>query len=607
MTDDHDIVTPDVRFHLIRRMEHHKVVGLAGHELQPHERKYLEFHRVAGVILFDRNVRSVTQVVDLVGATTELLSVDDIPPLVMADHEGDVVSALRRVIGVPPSALAIAATGDVELAREVAYETGLVMRKVGVNTVLAPVADCFFRLQSPVTGLRTFGRNPLKVAEFVSATVDGFKRAGVVCCVKHFPGHGATREDSHDTLPEVLKSIEELRNEDLIPFQAAIKQGVEMVMTSHVAYPFEKDTLIPASFDRRLLHGELRDRLAFNGVTITDALEMAGASWYARSRFGDLAGGYEQALLAGSDLLLHTRPIPETVRLDAADDKVQSINVMDTIIKTLDKVVGAQRGDEVLNAAAEDSEPLRNLLALLDASAARVSSLRKNLAPKSDEGPRVGGKVVSFDAYPSVPKIYDQVAERAIRATDKLANFDLPDVAYLVMPVVYAQGETLGRQHVDDMANELVASLPDVSRSDTVVRFVVDDDGDLVPDVARSAPKVIDASRYVRGQGGDGFELEPDQDLVLLFSARGVPDEEFMAGLQRLADLHDPALIIVTGWPILDWIPDGVPTLVTAGASVHVARAVVRVLTGDLKPDDDLSTLLPGDPYDPLPEDGIGD
>ena len=156
MNDERNtVLSPEVKFQLIRKLERHKVIGLAATELEPHEAKYLEFHRLSGVILFERNLDSLPQITDLIGEVDQRLSEEGLAPLVMADHEGDFVSELRKLIGVPPSAMAIAATGDPELARAVAYETGAAMAKLGVNVVLAPVADCYLDPASPITGLRS--------------------------------------------------------------------------------------------------------------------------------------------------------------------------------------------------------------------------------------------------------------------------------------------------------------------------------------------------------------------------------------------------------------------------------------------------------------------
>ncbi|MEJ2720424.1 MAG: glycoside hydrolase family 3 N-terminal domain-containing protein, partial [bacterium] len=188
MSDDRDSrLSADIKFHLVRKIECHKVVGLGGYGLLPHEAKYLEFHRLAGVILFERNIESVPQVGELIESVGEKLSDERRAALVMVDHEGDLVSELRKLIGAPPSAMAIGATHDPTLAYDVAFETGNALRKLGVNVVLAPVADCYFTPECSVTGLRTFGRDPERVAEFVDRTVRGFHDAGVLACAKHFP------------------------------------------------------------------------------------------------------------------------------------------------------------------------------------------------------------------------------------------------------------------------------------------------------------------------------------------------------------------------------------------------------------------------------------
>jgi beta-glucosidase-like glycosyl hydrolase len=343
MEKEHDILTPEIRFHLIRKMERHKVIALAGPRLLPHERKYLEFHSVAGIILFSRNIESLSQVGELIDSVCEELQRDGQAPLIMADHEGDFVAELKQVIGVPPSLLAIAATGDIDLATQVAFETGNAMKKMGVNTVLAPVADCYFERGSAITGLRTFGADPRRVAAFVEQTIAGYRASGVLCCAKHFPGHGATDEDSHETMPEVRKSAEDLSGTDLVPFRAAIAAGADMMMMSHIAYPLEREGLIPASFDSRLIRTMLRGELGYDGVVITDALEMAGARWYTSERSGMVSGGNERSLLAGADLLLHTRPIPEHVQVEQGSEPVMSINVMETIVRTLERIVDRER------------------------------------------------------------------------------------------------------------------------------------------------------------------------------------------------------------------------------------------------------------------------
>jgi beta-glucosidase-like glycosyl hydrolase len=584
--NDGNKLTPDIRYHLIKKMERHKVIALAGTSLLEHEAKYLEFHGVSGVVLFQRNVESLTQVGELIGGVTEQLAASGLPPLVMADHEGDFVSELKKIIGVPPSAMAIAATGDLDLARDVARETGLAMKKLGVNVVLAPVADCFLELSSPVTGLRTFGRSPDSVADFVASTISGFHDSGVIVCVKHFPGHGCTAEDSHETLPEVVKSLDDLRREDLVPFRRAVDEGAEMVMISHVAYPMGGDTLVPASFDTRVMKDLLREEIGFDGVAITDSLEMAGARWYARGQFGEGRGGFERSLLAGADLLMHTKPVPEAVEVEGSNEPLVSINVMETIVRTLEKVVDRGRIDEKIAEAAEGNKTLRDFLAILDRSYERVAALRRKVARQLAGKPKPArhGKVIQFDAYPSVPSVYRDVAEKsiAVREGDFGSEIVAPGGHCVVVPVECPAGPSLKKHDMDAFVDVLCRHFTHWRRTDVVTGFGVAEDGELYPEV-QTGPRVIDATRYT-GQESYGFHVTGDEDVIVAFSCRGYPAGPFLDQLGAFLSRFEPVAVLVLGWPVLDWIPDGAATVLCYGGSSHVASAAARVLAGEIEP-----------------------
>jgi beta-glucosidase-like glycosyl hydrolase len=595
---ENDILTPEIRFHLIRRMERHKVIPLAGPRLLPHEKKYLEFHNVSGVILFARNIESLSQIGDLIAAVSEELGAEGPPPLIMADHEGDFVAELRQIIGVPPAALAIAATGDLDLAAEVAFETGTAMRKLGVNTVLAPVADCYFDAASAITGLRSFGADPERVSQYVEQTIAGFRAAGVLSCTKHFPGHGSTPEDSHETLPEVRKSAEELSAADLVPFRRAIAAGTDLMMMSHIAYPMGREDLVPASFDPRVIRAMLRTELGYDGVVITDALEMAGARWYATERSGMVSGGNERSLLAGADLLLHTKPIPEQVQVEHGGESVMSINVMETIVRTLEKIVDRGRIDEKLAQAASESEPLRNVLAILDTSYARVEKLRERAAaPKPGSRAAGGGrsKVIALDSYPSVPAVYRVVAERAITPWsnwDRFAPIE-PDSTCVVVPIEWAPGESLKRQDLSGFVDVVCRHFLRWQRAPMITGFELDSEGVMRPVLQRERATVVDVQRYGGGSTLDALDVE---DAVFIFSSRGAPSEEFALGLAAFAEMYRPVAVVLTGWIMDDWIPEETPVIASIGGSTQVASAVAQALAGALIPSGSLDGLLPGRP-----------
>jgi beta-N-acetylhexosaminidase len=184
------------------------------------------------------------------------------------------------------------------------------LRGVGVDVALAPVVDVNADPENPVIGVRSFGATPDVVARHGAAFVTGLQGAGVAACAKHFPGHGSTRTDSHLALPTVADPVEVLRERDLAPFRTVVEAGVRCVMTAHVVFPAYDAQ--PASLSPVLL-GLLRRDLGFDGVVITDALDMNAIS----AGVGH-AEGAVRALAAGADLLCIGNPgYPETYDADA--------------------------------------------------------------------------------------------------------------------------------------------------------------------------------------------------------------------------------------------------------------------------------------------------
>ncbi|UCH82763.1 MAG: glycoside hydrolase family 3 protein [Candidatus Latescibacterota bacterium] len=602
MNDDRGTeLSPDIKFHLVRKIECHKVIGLTEYELLPHEAKYLEFHRLAGVILFERNIKSVPQVRELIEEVNEKLSDGDRTALIMVDHEGDFVSELSGLIGVPPSAMAIGATGDPTLAYDVAFETGSAMSKLGVNVVLAPVADCFLDQACSVTGLRTFGRDPERVAEFVDRTIRGYRDAGVLTCAKHFPGHGSTGEDSHETLPEVKKSLDELRTSDLVPFRRSVDAGVDMMMMSHIVFSFgdSSDRNEPASFDRRLMSQVLRDEFGFDGVVITDALEMEGARAHVRAKYGGLTGGFERSILAGSDLLLYSSPVPERMDVQAGDEPMIAVEVMQTIIDTLERIVDRSRIDRKLKEAAERHEGVKNLLGILDMSEKRVDALRERaaeLAPLPQRGS--DENVINLDNYAVTPAIYKSVADRSLVLLRDPGSF-VPvtaDRPCLLTPIEYIPGESLKRQNLGVFIDGIRRNFPRWASTAPIVDFERDDDDILQPVFLspETTDKITGATIEHSRVRADGFEVSEGTSVVPVFSVRGTPPEVFFANLTEFCERHNVPFVLVTGWPLLDWIPSSAGCLVTLGASAQVAAAVSAVLAGETeaRPREGLDTVL---------------
>lgn len=234
------------------------------------------------------------------GGVAEVCSalVSDLPGVLLAaDEEGGDVTRLHYPGGSTSVGNGVLGrVDDVALTARSGASVGAELAALGIGLDLAPVVDVNSSPQNPVIGVRSFGDDPVAVARHTSAWVEGLQSTGVAACAKHFPGHGDTVADSHHDLPRVDVPLEVLRERELVPFRAAVEAGVACVMTSHILVS-ALDPDRPATFSPAVL-GLLRDELGFDGVLVSDALDMAGAS--ADTGIPEAA---VRALAAGVDLL----------------------------------------------------------------------------------------------------------------------------------------------------------------------------------------------------------------------------------------------------------------------------------------------------------------
>jgi beta-N-acetylhexosaminidase len=249
---------------------------------------------LGGVCLFGMNIESREQTATL---TAAILAAN--PDAIIAiDEEGGDVTRLYYDRGAPyPGNALLGRIGELALTERTARAVGWQLREVGVNVTFAPDADVNSNPDNPVIGVRSFGTDPVEVADHTAAWVGALQATGVGAAAKHFPGHGDTAQDSHLALPVVDRSLDELAARELVPFRSAIEAGTELIMTSHILLP-QLDGAHPATMSAPVLEGVLRDRLGFTGVIVSDALDMAGAS----GSIGIPAAAV-RALAAGVDLL----------------------------------------------------------------------------------------------------------------------------------------------------------------------------------------------------------------------------------------------------------------------------------------------------------------
>jgi len=232
-----------------------------------------------GIVLFRRNMASWRQVKKLIMDIQNYASSIGLPNLLVAlDHEGGPVFRMAGRLTPLPSAMALGASNDLSMVECIAKIAGEELKALGFNLNFAPVADLNTNPMNPVIGIRSFGDDPNRVASMVSRYVSAIQSTGVMATAKHFPGHGDTSVDSHLDLPVVDVDLNLLLSRELIPFKAAIEAGVSCIMTSHVCFPKVDPSSLPATFSKYILRDVLRGMLGFDGVIISDALEMKAIS-----------------------------------------------------------------------------------------------------------------------------------------------------------------------------------------------------------------------------------------------------------------------------------------------------------------------------------------
>jgi beta-N-acetylhexosaminidase len=255
------------------------IAGFGGEQIPVELRSLARDFGLGGVILFARNISEPEQVAELCHDAARL--VPDMPSWVSIDQEGGRVARLKAPFTVWPPMAALGRSGDLRLAERFARALAAELKAVGITLDYAPVLDIHTNPKNPVIGDRALAETAADVARLGAAIVRELQAAGIAACGKHFPGHGDTSADSHLELPLVEHPPERLREVEFLPFRAAIEAGVATIMTAHVLVP-SLDEKVPATLSPHVVHDLLRSELRFDGVILSDDLEMkAVANAYA--------------------------------------------------------------------------------------------------------------------------------------------------------------------------------------------------------------------------------------------------------------------------------------------------------------------------------------
>src|SRR5438093_10849430 len=277
------------------------IAGFGGEQIPAELRALAREFGLGGVILFARNIVDPEQVAELSFEASRL--VPDLPLWVSIDQEGGRVARLKAPFTEWPPMATLGRSGDVKLAERFATALAAELKTVGITLDYAPVLDVHTNPKNPVIGDRALAEKAADVARLGAAIVRTLQAEGIAACGKHFPGHGDTSTDSHVELPLVEHPPDRLRQVEFVPFKAAIEAGVATIMTAHVLVP-AIDERRPATLSRRVVYDLLRDELKYEGVILSDDLEMkAVAKEYEVPRAATLAigAGCDGVLICSGD------------------------------------------------------------------------------------------------------------------------------------------------------------------------------------------------------------------------------------------------------------------------------------------------------------------
>ncbi len=354
-------------------------------EMLPEIEQMVKEYHLGGVILFRENVVTTEQTAKLVAdyqAAAEKYGL-----LMTIDQEGGIVTRLQSGTDMPGN-MALGATRSSELSYDVGQAIGEELSALGINMNLAPVLDVNNNPDNPVIGVRSFGESPELVAELGVAYTEGLQSTGVAATAKHFPGHGDTAVDSHLGLPEVPYDKERLMEVELYPFQQAMDAGIDAIMTAHVTFPKIDDTKViskkdgtkislPATLSHKVLTGLMREDMGYDGVIITDALNMNAIT----EHFGPV-DAVIRAVKAGTDIALMPVGLEEVVtglleavetgeisvdRIEESVERILTLKLnrgviksetapnMEKVLANAKQVVGSEAHKQVEQEAAEQS------------------------------------------------------------------------------------------------------------------------------------------------------------------------------------------------------------------------------------------------------------
>ena len=384
----------------------------------PHARELVETMQVGGVVLLGRNVDSANPLRTR-AVLDELQAMSRVPLFLAIDQEGGSVNRFRAPFHEFPGNMAIGAiaTGEAGVAagelyaRRQAEAQARELLAAGINWNFAPVVDVNNNPDNPIIGVRSYGEDPQLVARLGAAAIRGYQEAGLLACAKHFPGHGDTSVDSHLALPTINGDRARLASVELVPFDRAILEGVGAIMTTHILFP-ALDPARPATLSQPILTGLLRRELGYDGLVITDCLEMDAIA----STFGTARGAVE-ALKAGADMVLVCHTL-ETQRetVEAIRSAVESCELPESRLNEAVECVLAAKRRFLSSPSVVEREPWRD--PAIDSlereiAEASITVVRATTGPLAVIPVRRNARILAVSMHPAVDSFAESVRRQS--------------------------------------------------------------------------------------------------------------------------------------------------------------------------------------------------
>ena len=269
------------------------MVGIEGTEINDHIKKLIQKYKVSGFILYRKNYNTYNDMLKLIKELKKLNSENKVPLFIAIDQEGGRVNRMPSEIHNLLSANQIASTQDIQIIKESGAITGELLQKSGYNLDFSPVLDVLQEKTSVAIGNRSYGKTPEQVSEYGIEVMKQLQKRNIISVIKHFPGQGAAKSDSHYLLPR----IKDISSQDIKPFENAIKEGADIIMVGHMIIN-SVNKFLPASLSKEMIN-MLRIEYNFKGVIMTDDLKMRAIRYFYGTK-----KALKKAIIAGNDLIL---------------------------------------------------------------------------------------------------------------------------------------------------------------------------------------------------------------------------------------------------------------------------------------------------------------